>query len=289
MNALLEEGRRDEDLRHLLRREVGEAEFEYRVLVAGVHQRAGRLRRRRALAAGAAVAVLGPALLGGAAQVLPSLLPSGVDSVAAASTSGVAEVKEASAPPFQEGVPPLPAGGMESSDGANAWDIPDARPTDVAFLEELGAPRQGLDHADVVPVSGGMSCNTGTVDVQPVAGQSWFYYGDGGYEQGTIVIQVTGWSDSQLVRDLIRDDTMTSCVRATDTQWDTLEESEDLLLYRSEVNGLQLGFAVVRQGDYLLGVTVTSTDWLDNADTAVEIAAKTAANLEALDPVHGRD
>lgn len=46
MSSVLEEDRRDDGLRDLLRREVGETEFDYLQLIAGVHQRAGRLPRR---------------------------------------------------------------------------------------------------------------------------------------------------------------------------------------------------------------------------------------------------
>lgn len=313
MSALLDEDRRDDDLRHLLRREVGAAEFDVHQLAAGVHLRARRLRRRRAITTGAAVAAIGSVLVGGTAVVLPSMLPGGIGTVVPAAVTEVppgehdgsspatalqtdSSLEEAAAaqpqsPPFQDSAP-LPAEDGSDGGGAgpvNAWDIPDARPTGIAHLDGFGAPRQSLDYPRLAPLSGGMSCNTGVVDVEPVAGQTWSYYTDSGFAGGAIDIHITGWDDSRLARDLIRDDAMTACVRATDSQWHTVGASEDLLLYRADSGDLRLGFALVRQGDYLIGVTVTNTDGPYNADVAAEIATKTAANLAALDRAHGRD
>ncbi|QDO87616.1 hypothetical protein FNH13_04075 [Ornithinimicrobium ciconiae] len=303
MSSVLEEDRRDDGLRDLLRREVGEAEFDYLHLIAGVHQRAGRLRRRRAVAAGAAVAVLGPALVGGATLVLPSLLPGGVGAGEVATLSHAAGgptshqaapmsgSDEPSTPPFQAHLPPVPDQGVEDAGGGgvNAWDMPDARPTGVAFLDDVGVPRRALDNVLVVPLAAERSCLTGSLDAQPVAGQSWSYSGADAPDPATVDIQVTGWKDSQRARDLVRDQALTTCQWATGTQWSTVEEGEDLLLLWSDVDGLQLGFAVARQGDYLVEVAVTNSDGPYNADVAAEIATKTAANLRALDPEHARD
>ena len=48
-----------------------------------------------------------------------------------------------------------------------------------------------------------------------------------------------------------------------------------------------LAGALIRQGDYLVGVTVTGGDADAATALAAEVADKTAANLAFLDPVHG--
>lgn len=327
-------------------RAVGAADFDYATLVDGVHQRAGRIRRRRALTTGAIVAVFGPALLGGSAMVLPGLLPGGVGGTVtpaappvavlsgppetapegdaaprtATDQSGPADAGGGQAdgaegghadgaspgqadgaergqvqePPWQDGAPPLPEGGLDSADSGNAWQIPDARPTGVSYLDQFGAPQQGSDYADTVPVSGAMMGNTGEDGPRPVAGQSWAYYTDDSWAAGAVDIQITGWEDSAAARDGIRDNTLGSFVDGTDSGWQPLDWAEhagsaDHLLYRATAEGLELGFALVRQGDYLIGVTVTDTTGEVNAASAAEIAGKTADNMQALDPVHGRN
>ncbi|USQ80697.1 hypothetical protein NF556_03295 [Ornithinimicrobium faecis] len=318
-------GRGDDDrISAQLCRAVGAADFDYATLVDGVHQRAGRIRRRRALTTGAVVAVFGPALLGGSAMVLPGLLPGGVEGTvtpaetplaalteeaeptpeagADTETAGDANGRTAEAepgqvqdPPWQETAPPLPEGGLDDANSGNAWEIPDARPTGVAHLEGFGAPQQALITRRAMPVMGAMVGNTGVEDMAPVAGQSWFYYHeDNGSSGGNVQLQVTGWDDSRAARDAIRDDTLMNFVRDTDDEWQRLDWSEhmaddDYLLYRATAGGRHLGFAVVRQGDYLIGVTVTDTEGEINAEVAGEIASKTADNMQALDPVHGRD
>lgn len=271
-----------------------------------------RVRNHRALAAGAAVAVLGGALVGGSTLIGPdeqadaaagappiSVAAGGGQSqspaqpvVSAAPASNPASQRPA--PPWQEEAPPLPEGGMdpENPDWPNAWEIPDARPTAVDHLDDRGAPKQGMNYPRLVPVSGVMVCNTGAEDVEPEAGQSWMYYVDDSWESGSVDISVTGWADSTAARDALRDNTMTFCIR--DAQWQQLEwpgheADEDYLLYEADNLGLEYGFAIVRQGDYLVGVTVTDTTGDGNAEAAGEIAAKMADNLEALDADHGRD
>lgn len=291
---------------------------------------------RRALAAGAVVAVLGTALVGGAALVAPQDAPPTVagttvqpaaggtastpipesttgteNTHAATDPATVVEAAPAALegaagtdtdhgdPPWQDDAPPLPEGGMqpENPDWPNAWEIPDARPTGIDLLDRLGAPKLGMNYPRMVPVSGVMVCNTGADDVEPLAGQDWFYYeGDGtGLDSASVDIVVTGWEDSTAARDALRDDTMTFCVRDTAGGWQQLEWSEhvgddDYLLYEAaSQTQLDHGFAIVRQGDYVVGVTVTDADGGADPSVAGEIAAKTADNLEVLDPVHGRD
>lgn len=314
-----------------LRRVIGAGQFDYAALARGVHVRAGRIRRRRTLATGASVAVLGPALVGGAALVLPGLLPSGTGVLAASSswdaattgthdemeteaelagataaTTAAAVAASATAAPWQDGELLLPAGGLNSSNDDSAWQIPDARPTGVDHLDNLGAPQDGLSYRKIVPISGVMACNTGAPDsTEPLAGQSWAFSDEAG-ELGSVELQVTGWSDSRAARDALRDDTMTFCVRDTDwhqldwpqldwprldwqqVDWQQREGDDDFLLYRAGPEADGIAFALVRQGDYLIGVSVDGGA-AEPARVAAEIASKTADNLAALDPVHGRD
>lgn len=299
---------------------VDEAEFDYAALVDGVHRRAGRIRRRRAMTTGAIVAVLGPALVGGSAMVVPGLLPDGVhDPTNPAGTAPVAQTEpeqrqqtdpeqtdaaltEASEvetaegpaePPWQDGELPQPVEGFDSADSGNQWDIPDARPTGVDHLDRFGAPQTGYDYVKTMPLTDALTGNTGLEDLRPVAGKSWSYFlADDSSDSGSVDIQVTGWQDSAAARDALRDDTSQAYVRDVEWQpqeWAEHEGDDDYLLYTSTGNGFQIGFALVRQGDYLIGVTVTDTTGEVNADVAAEIAAKTADNLQALDQVHGRD
>lgn len=278
---------------------------------------------RRALAAGAAVAVLGTAMVGGAALLAPQdASPTAAATMVQSAAGGTESTQESTEPatvveaapaalegaagtgtdqgeaPWQDAEPPLPEGGLEpeNPDWPNAWEIPDARPTGVEGLDAFGAPKQGLNYPRLVPVPGVMVCNTGAEDVEPAAGQSWFYYVDGTDPwAGSVDISVTGWEDSQAAMDALREDTMTFCVRDTEGDWQPLDWAdhqgdEDYLLYEAgSTTGLDHSFAIVRQGDYLVGVTVTKADVADQAALAGEIGAKMADNLEALDADHGRD
>ncbi len=288
----------------------------------------GHARRRRALVTGAAVAALGTALIGGSTLVggegepgdtteivlTPAAGGSSTEPASAqpaslgtdqalgadqASATDLAAVEGDAAPPWQDSQPPLPEGGMspENPDLPNAWQIPDARPTGVDYLDGFGAPRMGMNYPRMVPVFDAMVCNTGADDVEPLAGQNWMYYlGDGtDLDADSVDIVVTGWEDSTAARDALRDDTMTFCVRDTEGDWQQLEWAEhegddDYLLYQAgSGTGLDHSLAIVRQGDYLVGVTVTGTRGEAKVGGAAEIASKMADNLEVLAPVHGRD
>ncbi len=305
---------RDEDISQLLRGALGNTDFDYEALVSGAHQRAGRIRRRRAIATGAAVAVLGPALVGGAALVLPDLLPAGTQSPVVVAPAATTDTHTPSAtplthdavqtqspavqdPPWQESAPPMPEGGPEpeNEDLPNAWTIPDARPTGVAALEELGAPQLWMNYPRVAPVMGMMVCDPPRVGgAEPVAGQSGDFFTDGADLQ--ISYTVTGWQDSLAARDGLLEDGDLLC------RWDLdpgepqpfpgHEGDADYLVFSPE--GSELSAAVVRQGDYLVAVTVQDDSTGGGAEDpgaqlAAEIAAKSAENLAALDPAHGRD
>lgn len=295
----------DDEIREALRGAVGDAQFDYDTLVAGTHHRAGRIRRRRAIATGVAVAVLGPALVGGAALVLPEILPgdSGTvapagapESVDATDTPRPDDAAVTSAPvvaevPWQDGELPQPEGGFEVNDDLpNAWEIPDARPTGVVELDDLGVPKLAMNYPRMVPVSALMTCDPGRADgAEPEAGQSFSFYSDASQDLA-IELTVTGWADSVAARDGLLHDSYTLCtwdgVQGEPQEWSGHQGDEDYLLYAAESDRAA---AVIRQGDYLVAVTVSEGDEGQNQDVAAEIAAKTAANLAVLDPAHGRD
>lgn len=322
----------NDDFGALLRSAVGSTEFDYAALIAGSQQRAGRIRRRRALTAGAVVAVLGPALIGGATLVLPELLPDNdsgtVLPAASRDNSGPTLTDDASATsaptvsqaPWQDAVPPMPEGGPDpdNPDFPNAWVIPDARPTGVGELDALGAPQLLMNYPRIAPVMGLMTCDPGRADgVEPVAAQHASLYPDdeSGSAQSDLLIDitVTGWHDSTAARDGLHGDSYTLCT--WDSQvgqaqpWPGHEGDADYQLYATDTPG-QVA-AVVRQGDYLIAITVqppsadTTTEGTaedttvgtaaakrlsrQSTDVAAEIASKMADNLEVLDPVRGRD
>lgn len=315
----LEHDRADDDLGRELRRAVAAADFDLPAIAAGVQRRVGRIRRRRRIVSTASLAVVGTALVGGGALVLPSLLPSGIGTVAEPARQERVDVDPAVAdvtvtdaltdtatdaeldppagdawdPPFQDAAPPLPEGGLFPGDADSEWEIPDARPTGVGVLDALGAPTFGMNYRTIVPLMGVMMCDGGGPGVEPLTGQSWAYR-SGGMGGAGVDIQVTGWADSARARDAIRDNTMTYCFRHTDGDWEQVtwaghEGEDDYLTYRASSEGITYDFAVVRRGDYLVGVSVRGITDSDPGLLAAEIAMKTAANLEALDPVHGRD
>lgn len=311
----------NDEFASVLRSAVDSAEFDYEALMAGTQQRVGRLRRRRALVTGVAVAVLGPALVGGAALVLPEVLPDHAPGMVAPASSGedagrtsgpvVDDAATTSGPtaphvPWQDSVPPLPEGGPEpeNPDFPNAWAIPDARPTGVAELDALGAPQLFMDYPRVAPVMGLMTCDPGRAGgVEPVAAQHASFFADEtGEEQSDLLIEITitGWQDSSVARDGLINDTTTLCT--WDSQvgpaqpWPGHEGDADYRLFATDTQGDAA--AVVRQGDYLIAITVqpasaaeptTSAGSREAADIAAEIASKTADNLAVLDPAHGRD
>lgn len=295
--------RPDDDISQMLRGALGDTDFDYDSLVAGAHQRAGRIRRRRAIATGVAVAVLGPALVGGAALVVPDLLSQDGNVVGPAATTDVAvettqapsqdDTEESTAtPPWQDGEPPMPAGGPEpdNEDFPNAWEIPDARPTGVDALDDLD-PQLFMDYPRTAPVDGLMACDPGNPGgVEPLAGQSATYYVEEGSDR-SIGITVTGWADSTAARDGLVNGDYTSCAWESavgDAEpWPGQEGDEDRLVFSGADEGVAA--AVVRQGDYLVSVTVHAEGQDEAVETATEIAGKQAENLEALDPEHGRD
>lgn len=295
-------GGRD-SLRSALHSAVDREQFDYDALVAGVHQRAGRIRRRRAIATGAALAVLGPALVGGAALVLPDILPTGdgdstviapatrPDDVETTTSADEATTTAEPEAPWQDPAPPLPEGGLEVNEEVpNAWEIPDARPSGVDALEELGAPKYAAAYPRTVPVMGLMVCDPGREGgAEPEAAHSFGYYPDSG--DGLVIdLQVTGWADSDAAFDGLVEDDYTLCTWDGDPgepqQWTGHEGEDGYLLLTPDADRAA---AVVRQGDYLVAVTVMDGTAEQNVEVATQIASRTADNLEVLDPAHGRD
>lgn len=296
--------RTDDDISQMLRGALGNTDFDYESLVAGAHQRAGRIRRRRAVAVGAAVAVLGPALVGGAALVVPDLLTQEGNVVAPAATSDpVLETLQdpaedtteptAEDPPWQDGelLMPAPEDNLDDEDGDNAWPIPDARPLGVDRVEALGAPQQHLAGGRMAPVMGLMTCDPGRDGgVSVIASDHWSYFPEEG-GGASIDLTITGWEDSTAAWDGLINDTYTACVWNTDVgpaePLPGHEGDGDYALFTAA--GAQVA-AVVRQGDYLVAVSVRGeADPAAGSEVAAEIASKTADNLAALDPDHGRD
>lgn len=299
----------DDDIERMLQGALGNADFDYDALISGTHQRAGRIRRRRAIATGVAVAVLGPALVGGGALIVPELLdtdsatvqPAGPTDGAVVTDEPTQETSDDASqttepvqedPPWQDGEPPMPEGGAEpdNPDLPNAWEIPDARPAGVAILEELGAPQRLSNYPRTSAVPGLMACDPGNPDgVEPMAGQDAMFYSEAG-SGPTIDIQVTGWEDSAAAWDGLLTDDYMSCTwdGAGEPQpWPGEESDEDRLIVPG-TDGETMA-AVVRQGDYLVSVTVREASPDEATEIATEIASKHADNLEALDPEHGRD
>lgn len=300
--------RTDDDISQMLRGALGDTDFDYESLVAGAHQRAGRIRRRRAIAAGTAVAVLGPALAGGAALVLPDLLTQDGQVVApAATTDSVLETLQdpaedtseptagptAEDPPWQDGelLLPAPEDNLDDEAGDNAWTVPDARPVGVEELEALGAPQQHLAGGRMAPVMGLMTCDPGRDGgVSVIASDHWSYFAEGGGGP-SVDLTITGWEDSTAAWDGLINDAYTSCVWDGDVgPAEPLPGHEGDGDYALFTDADRQVAAVVRQGDYLIAVTVRDeTDLAAGTEVAAEVASKTADNLEALDPDHGRD
>lgn len=281
--------------------------FDYDALVAGTKARAGRIRRRRTLARGVAAAVMVPTLVGAGFAINSSLDGLGRVSPAAQSTDpaavtqeGIATTQEdvattsapvADGPPFQDGSL-LPEGPpVETNpDLPNRWQIPDVRPTGIDFLDAFGPPRMVSAYPRVVPLAGMLSSGQG---VEPHSGVSWSYHdGTNTLEQDTVDITVTGWDDSVTAMAALRVD-----APITDAHWDgelmvrpwPAHHDTEHLMVDIAARPMPTVGALIRQGDYLVGVTVRAETVEEAAAAAGQIAEQTAANLAHLDPEHGKD
>lgn len=295
----------DEELRSVL---GGTQEhFDYDALVAGTKVRARRLRRRRAVAQGVAAAVLVPTLVGTGFLVNSSLQgrEAGLAGPAASGTAEVLATQDDAGqqdavrtspvlpdgPPFQDAAA-LPEAPPAETNAAvpNRWQVPDVRPTGIEFLDALGSPQMVSAYPRVVPLDGMISAGEGN---QPHSGLSWsFFDGTDDLEQDTVDITVTGWADSVTVMAALRVDAPITDARwdggLTVRPWPAHHDTEHLMVDIATRPTPTVG-ALVRQGDYLVGVTVQAGTAQEAADAAGRIAEQAAANLAYLDPDHGRD
>lgn len=302
--------------------------FDHEGLVAGTRARAGRLRRRRAIAQGAIAAVLVPALAGtgwiatqrlsvdaGHVDVQVATRTAEPEPTGAAVTetavvtAGPVPSDELTAPPHQD---PSALPGMASlednPDLPNRIEIPDPRPTGIPELDALGEP-SGWLYPRMVPLMDfvgardliGMDPDIG---IEPHSGRdfTWTDPAAGADGIASVMVNVTAWDDAAFALDQLRtggteltafgigtmgpDEVTVGIPQAQ--PWPGHEGSTDHLLVLGDRVGPTAG-ALVRQGDYLVGVTVSAGDAGAAADLATQVADQTAANLAALDPAHGRD
>lgn len=308
MSAQQRSGREPADeLDEVLRRSLRDAGagFDYDALVAGVHHRAHRIRVRRTVGTLAAAAVFGPALVGGA-LALPNLVGDDVGIAPPAGTDDTVATVTEDGPPFQDGELALPPGGEEFAAIENAWEIPDARPTGVALLEEWRSPQSLSNYPRIPVLMGLMVCDPGNPGgAEPLAGQAW-HYAPGEDESGSmwesVDIQVTGWADGEAAMEGLRDDAL-ACRWDTGLKGEPLQaempwpgKADDPDYYLNEPfqfegfdESVWVGAAAVQTGDYVIGVTVEHVDRETAVASAQEIADKTAANLAYLDPERAGD
>lgn len=300
----------DEELEEILRRSLRQAGdgFDYNALVAGVHQRAHRIRVRRTVTVLAAAAVLVPAAVA-SASLLPDVV-SGPQELGPATTGeddqGAGQDNgQGDGPPYQDGQPPLPEGGESTGASPNGWEVPDARPTGIDLLEEWGPPSDVSYYPRLPVFSGTFVCDPEQPGgLEPVAGQ-WSHYVPGQGRAGSmwdvVDIHVTGWEDGAQAMADLRDDALLCAWDVRDGEslqrevpWPGHEGDTDYFrnepyLFEELGDSAWVGVAGVRTGDYIVGVTVRHTDQETADALAREIAEKTAANLEVLDPEHAGD
>lgn len=293
--------RLDEELRSALGG-TGEL-FDYDALVAGTKVRATRMRRRRAVVQGAAAAVLVPALVGAGFAIHDSLgqrvgvvagpAVSGTDGTAATSQAPSATAPiVADRPPFQDpaALPQAPPA-ETNPQWPNRWEVADVRPTGIAFLDAFGSPQTSSQYPREVPLAGLQGGGDGA---EPHSAAAWsFFDGSNDLEQPTVDLAVTAWDDSRAVLAGLRSDQPISSARwvaPPDLRPWPGQDDEDHLLVSLGSSGPwpQVG-ALVRQGDYLVGVTTQAATEEEAAEAAMSIAEQSAANLAWLDPEHGQD
>lgn len=295
----------DDELREALGGPAG-TDFDYDALVAGTKARASRIRRRRTAQRVVTAAVLAPVLVGTGWLVGTNLSGQTPDRAQVAATSeaegtdGTAATTQVPAEaPFQD--PDLLAESTpdaENEDVPNAWEIPDVRPTGVEALDTLGVPLLDMRYPRIMPLDSFMVGNDGGLadGVQPLAGASWMSATEGDSGEipavDSVTINVTGWEDSADVLASLPTDvpvTHAQWLEAwTQLSWDGADAG-DLLLTADDTSLGHLVGAVVRQGDYLVGVSVRAGAQEDAVAVATQVAERTAANLAALDPAHARE
>lgn len=274
-----------QDLENALRRALQHSApaSDYDDLVQSVHRKVGVRRRRRAVGTvvGAAAAV-GVFATGGiliADNLTTSELPP------ASHMNGETE-RPSDGVPWQDTEPPLPAGGAYES--GNAWEIPDPRPTGIAALDALGEPATYSATPGGSPLPVIISCGSGSGEGLSVAGINALYQAESGTgeEIQTVQISVSGWEDGDGGLDRFRaDDFPCTWAEGAINERDWTGSGEGLLtdVYETGYGRNAVG-ALVPVGEYTVGITVEGEDTQLAAETAVEVAEKTADNLRALDP-----
>lgn len=302
--------------------------FDTRALVTATHRRAAVQRRRQALATTAATGLAAATLVATWPAVAPgeqlqqALAPAAhapAEPVPAptADPTGAAGVRAVLAPPWQDGAPPqtleeqeLGTTGGEAEPSHGAWQIPDPRPTGVAFLEALGDPAAHFT-GPTGPVTGLVANGSAHEDGrQALAGRLWAYYRTspgGGDVIGApgVEIVVTGWDDAASAMEDLRADRLHYAWPPEGLAvggWAGHEADPDrLVLGAAEVVVRHLGrpepeptgsyraSAVVRTGRYLVAATVTAPSATEAEAVSREVAGKTAENLAVLDPPRGTD
>lgn len=300
------------DLRSL----IDGADFDHDALVAGTLSRARGIRRRRAVTRGLVAAVLVPTLVGAGWTVRDMVLDEPpVAHVASRDDAGATatgapttaeqeqDLAEATAEPqpapYQETTPPQPS---ETSPGSlsNRHDVPDARPSGVDFLDAFGAPQTESEYPKTSPLM--MFLVSAGEGALPHSARDWAYHdGSNAVDQETVDLVITAWDDADGAMEALRaggrpsdlgfvwQDAPTregTTIQISD--WPDATGDPDRLLATSQ-DSMTFAGALVRQGSYLVGVSVRAGDGTEAVEAATEIADRTAANLAAMDPERATD
>lgn len=279
------------DLEHVLRRSLQQSDpnVDYAALLDRVERRVTTHRRRRAVGTVAGAFAAAGIIAGGVVIINDQLLQP-LESASAPSAIGEAPSAQEPAEdgtPWQNTTPPEASDEVLISEGE--WEIPDARPSGIAELDALGAPDSTIIDPAVSPLPLILTCSPADTAAGEVAvtGVNYNYTAesDAGLDVDMVRISVTGWEDGSPGTDRLRDPGFHCAWPGSGPEEVTWPGAGDGLL-TAPVEGFGSGEtvgAVISQGDYLVGVTVRGTDATAAAELAVEIATKTAQNLEELD------
>lgn len=186
--------------------------------------------------------------------------------------------------------------GQDPEPAENAVAIPDVTPTGIPFLDALGPAQLDLESPRLVPLND-FSYGNLPESVQPEpaigahSGRQWMFFTEGNkIDQRTVSLTVTGWGDSQGAMSALRfGDQMGYSFRSTpgnlvsiELPWDdraTGLADSVLVGEPSPAGGWTTVGALVRQGDYLVGVTVRAATLEEASAAAQEIALAAAANV----------
>lgn len=295
-----------------------EPDFDYSALVSGTRARATRMRRRRAVGQAVTVAVLAPTLVGSAWFIGNRLTgDAGPQDIAVATqttetdvaveteagpTTGEAVTEATSTtgeavtlPPFQTSEPPAPLKTEEDAGLANQIEIPDPRPVGIPFLDDFGAPQVETSVPGTLPVPGWTTAEEGATGLRPHSAVSWGYFDPTqAFDQPAAEITLTAWDDAPAAMASLTGDRSAYPYRTAEDMaplaqpWPGAEDADHLLVVSAYVEAPATA-AVIRQGEYLVAVTVRGVGEDVPGELARTIAEQTAANLAVLDPEHGQD